>query len=159
MKKLRTPEESRIVGNFGEYALAYYLSKKGINVIRADTVFFDLIVKDKKGIIFPRDEIIGVSVKLRDRSFTTPSCTIQHEDFEQISDYGSKWNIKPYFCHMIIYSDKEDGRVLQGFIFSQDTIKKYFSEKKREFAVSFSKLRDDIGKEFIQDKNYFRWKL
>jgi hypothetical protein len=53
----KTPEENRIVGDFGEYALAYFLTKKGIHIFRADTVFFDLIAKDPSDKLFPKKKI------------------------------------------------------------------------------------------------------
>ena len=156
---MATPEESRLVGDFGEYALAYFLTKKGIHVMRADTVFFDIIVKDPKGIIFKKNKITGISVKIRDRTQSTSTCTIPHTDFTRIKEYGKKWNIEPWMCHMIVFTDKEKKRILEGFLFSYKDAEKFFAQGKRKYAISFSLLRKEIGKKFVRDKNYFKWFL
>ena len=152
----KTPEESRIVGNFGEYVLAFYLAKKGINVIRADTHFFDLIVKDTSGRVFKKNDIIGISVKFRDRTLTTSTCTIPYKEFESVVKFGKKWKFEPYFCHIIV-SREEDQGILEGFIFSRKSAKKYFAKRKRQHAISFSKLRAD--RSLTQSNRYFKWNL
>jgi|SRR3989344_2985539 len=155
-----TEEENRIVGDFGEYALAYYLTKKGVHVIRVDTVFFDLIMKDpNQEISNIPNKIIGISVKTRDRSNTTPSCTIQIKDYNKIEQFGEKWNIQPWIGIIIISKNNEKNRVLEGFMFNYSKAKDYFSKGKRENAVSISKLRKDVDNYFIKTKNYFKWVL
>jgi hypothetical protein len=153
----RTPENSRIVGNFGEYALAFFLTKKRINVMRVDTVFFDLIAHDDSGKIFPKDTNVGISVKMRD----TVGGTIPHTDFEKIKDYAKKWNIVPYMCHIQVHEEKEQ-KILEGYIFCAYDAEKFFNGTKRSYAISFSKLRKytyaDENSEFRKN-NYFKWIL
>ena len=156
---MATEEENRLVGHFGEFALAFFLTKKGINVMVPDTVFFDIIAKDSKGLVFSKNKITGISVKIRDRTQSTGSCTIPIKDFPKIKSFGIKWNIDPWICHMIVFTDKEKRRVLEGFIFPYKDAKIYFSKGKRKYAVSFSLLRRKIGKKFIKEKNYLKWYL
>jgi hypothetical protein len=158
MSMARISEESNIVGNFGEYVTAFYLVKLGINVLRADTVCFDLFVTDSKGIIFPKNETCGISVKARDRSNTTKSCTIERKDFPKIESHAKKWRIHPWICHIIIFK-KNGQRILEGFIFTWREAKKYFSGRKRKYAISFSRLREEIDGRFAGTKRYFKWCL
>jgi len=157
-KKSRLEEESRLVGDFGELALAFYLTKLGIHVIRADTVFFDLIVKDKRKIIFKNDKLVGISVKIRDRTSTTPSCTIQLKEYNRIKSFGEKWGLEPWICFIIVYK-KDNKRILEGFLFPYEKAKDYMAHGKRKYAISFSKLRQAHENGFIKEKEYFKWTL
>jgi hypothetical protein len=158
MKETRISEASRIVGNFGEMALAFYLTKKRIHVMNVNTVFFDLMARDKGKHVFNTDKIVGISVKLRDRSETTPSCTIVINDFERIKEFARKWNVEPWFCLSIVCRKKEQ-KTLEGFIFSCASALKYFSRGKRKHAISFSRLRKarEIGE--IDGNKCFKWIL
>jgi len=60
---------------------------------------------------------------------------------------------------MIVFTDEKEHRVLEGFLFSYKDAVEFFSKGKRKYAISFSKLRKEIGKKFIQEKNYFKWYL
>ena len=61
----RIGSEAMLSGDFGESFIAYLLSKEGIEVARASTVGFDLFAIDADGEIFPKDKIVGISVKAR----------------------------------------------------------------------------------------------
>lgn len=154
----RISEASRIVGDFGEMALAYYLTKKKIHVMRVNTVFFDLMVKDRSKHVFDTDKIVGLSVKLRDRSETTSTCTIQIKEFESIKNFAQKWNVEPWFCLSIVYR-KKDQRMLEGFIFSCKSAPKYFADGKRVFAISFSRLRHARDSGELSANRCFKWIL
>jgi hypothetical protein len=156
LKKERLEEESRLVGDFGELVLAFYLTKLGINVIRADTVFFDLIAKDKNRIIFKNGNLVGISIKIRDRSVTTPSCTIQLKEYEKIKSFGEKWGLEPWICFIIVFR-KEGKRILQGFLFPYEDGRGYMSHKKRKNAISFSKLREATRNGKIKENEFFEW--
>lgn len=155
---MRIVEEPKIVGDFGEFVTAYYLTKLGINVLRADTVCFDLFITDSRGVVFPKKATCGISVKIRDRSNTTRSCTIVRSDLPQIESYAKKWGIEPWLCHLII-SKKGGQRTLEGFLFPLSEAPKFLGEGKRKFAISFSKLRKEIKGSFAGTKRYFKWEL
>ncbi len=158
MKSGRIEEESRLVGDFGELALAFYLTKLGINVIRANTVFFDLIVKDKNKIIFKNGNSVGISVKTRDRSNTTSTCTIPLAEYEKIKSFGGKWNLEPWICYIIVFR-KNNKRMLQGFLFPYERAIDYMAHGKREYAISFSKLRQAHDEGKIKEKEFLEWIL
>lgn len=155
---MRIVEEPKIVGDFGEFVTAYYLTKLGINVLRADTVCFDLFATDSRGVVFPKKATCGISVKIRDRSNTTPACTIVRKDFPKIKSHAKKWQIDPWICHLIV-SKRENQKILEGFLLPVSEAQKYFAEGKRQFAISFSKLRKEINGKFAGTKRYFKWVL
>lgn len=149
-----TSEESRIVGDFGEGVLAYFLTKKGLNVIRADTVFFDLIVRDPYGKLFQKDKIIGISVKIRSSGGTIPF----DKDFKKLKKCTKKWNVVPYICFMRIIERKGGNKKLEAFLFEANNARNYLGGTKRKLAISFSKLKKDNEK-FKEGENYFIWDL
>lgn len=156
--KIKLPEESRIAGVFGESATAFHLIKKGIHVMNVDTVFFDVMVKDPARKMFNTKNIVGISVKIRDRSSTTPSCTVQIKEFPKIQLFSDKWNVDPWFCFIIIFKEKGK-KILEGFLFSSEDAKKYMAEGKREYAISFSKLRKARDCKELSGNNCFTWRL
>lgn len=83
-----------VSGEFGEALLAYYLVKKGLHVIFARTVGFDLLVHDKKGTIFNKGTTLAISVKSRkSKSF---SMNLE-KDIEKLGKQCKIWGFKPYF--------------------------------------------------------------
>lgn len=152
------PEESRIVGIFGESVTSFYLIKKGVHVMNADTVFFDVMAKDPKKTVFKTNKIVGISVKLRDRTTTTSSCTIQISEYPKVQSFAKKWQVDPWFCFIIVFK-KKNNKILEGFLFSAKDAKKYMSEGRRQYAISFSKLRKARDNNKLSEQNYFKWVL
>ena len=62
---LRIGSDALLSGEFGESFVAYLLSKNDIEVVKVNTVGFDLFAIDSAEKIFPRNEIVGISVKTR----------------------------------------------------------------------------------------------
>ena len=155
--KVRLSEENRIVGVFGESLVAFQLIKRGVHVLLVDTVFFDLIVKDGSGRTFSKEKNVGISVKFRDRRFTTPSCSVVVEDSSEIESFAEKWNVVPWFCLIICSVDKDGKDCLEGFLFSAQDAHRYMVDKGRKNAVSFSKLRKAKNDGVITSHHYFCW--
>ena len=84
-----------VSGDFGELLLAYYFVKKKLHVIIAQSVGFDLLVKDKKGVILPKNKLIGISVKTRQQK----SYSIDlRSDRIKLKKASKIWKFIPYFC-------------------------------------------------------------
>ena len=154
----KTLEETGIVGQFGELATAYYLSKLGISVLKADTICFDLFARDSDGVLFPKGRTVGLSVKIRDRSNTTPTCTIERPDFPDIKSHARKWDVEAWIAHLIV-SKSRGSRILEGFLIPAREARKYFAGGARPYAISFSSLRKDIDGRFAGTGRYFKWHL
>ena len=156
--KVWTEEENRISGIFGESATAFFLSKRGVNVLLVDTVFFDVIAREKSAKIFNTTKKVGISVKFRDRRYTTSSCTVAIKDFPKIKEMSEKWDVIPWFCYLIAFKNKQE-EVLEGFLFSAEDAIKYMATEKQKYAISFAKLRQARKDNQISKECYFRWQL
>ena len=84
-----------ITSDFGEALVGYYLVKKDLFVVRANTEGCDLFVLDKKGIVFKnrknKNRMIGIEVKTRQSN--SPSFKF---DGWNLSYSSKKWNFEPY---------------------------------------------------------------
>ena len=156
--KTWTEEENRISGIFGESATAFFLSKKGANVLLVDTVFFDIIARDKSSRIFNTTRKVGISVKFRDRRYTTRSCTVSIKDFPKIREMAEKWDVEPWFCYVIV-AMRNNEEFLEGFLFSAKDASQYMATEKQEYAISFAKLRKAREEKRITKECYFCWHL
>lgn len=128
--------QAMLSGDFGESFVAYLLSKEGINVVRASTVGFDLFVIDRKGKFFPKNKIIGISVKAR--------ISKSHNKFVPTIPVGSSkinssmkiWGIDSFIALVIGSKDKK----FDVFLVPFSLIKKLGGGLKRSDVVSVSKI-------------------
>jgi len=87
-------EDIMVSGEFGEALLAYYFVKKKLHIIMARSVGFDLIAKDTKGKIFPKNKQIAISVKSRQ----SESFSIRlDDDIKKLKNQSKIWKLEPYF--------------------------------------------------------------
>lgn len=86
--------DTMVSGKFGELLIAYYFVKQKLHVILANSVGFDLVVKDRKGKFFIKDRLIGINVKARQ----SKSISLDLEkDISKLKKASRIWNFLPYF--------------------------------------------------------------
>jgi len=132
----RVGSEAMLSGDFGESFIAYLLSKEGIEVVRASTVGFDLFAIDSNGAIFPKDKIVGISVKARISKL--------HKNYKPTIPVGSEkieasmktWHVPAWIG--IVVGSKE--RKLEAFIFPYEELKKLHGTAVRPDVVAVSQL-------------------
>jgi hypothetical protein len=133
----RIGSEAMLSGEFGESFIAYLLSKEGIDVVRANTVGFDLFAIDTNGKILPKDKIIGISVKARISKL--------HKSFKPTIPIGSAkvlssmrtWHVDAWIAIVIGSKEKEK---LTAFIFPFEDLSKLSGKAMREDVVAVSEL-------------------
>jgi len=83
-------------GNFYELLVAFSLVKKDLQVIRADSVAFDLLVVDEKNKVFKHNNI-GISVKGRESkdNFSMPFKELK---IPALNKQCKIWNFEPYYA-------------------------------------------------------------
>jgi hypothetical protein len=145
---LNVGSESGISGDYGESFIAYLLSKKGVNVVRAKTVGFDLFAIDKIGHILPKDKLIGISVKMRaSRSNKNYLPTIPMGS-TNIIKASRTWNVIPYIG--IVVGNKDGSISASVFPFAE--MHNLKGRAKRKDVVAFSAI-NKLG------SKYFRFNL
>jgi Holliday junction resolvase len=128
--------ESGISGEYGENFIAYLLSKKGVNVVRAKTVGFDLFAIDKVGYTLPKDKLIGISVKMR--------ASRSHKKYVPTIPMGSPniikasitWNAIPYIGIVIGHKDGS----ISAYVFPFDEMHNLKGRAKRKDVVAVSTI-------------------
>lgn len=123
-------------GDFGESFIAYLLAKKGIHVVRAGTVGFDLFAIDKTGKLLPKDKLVGISAKAR--------ISESHDKFVPTIPVGSTkmelsskiWNAEPYLG--IVAGSKNNQ--LAAFLVPLKDLSKLRGKATREDVVAVSEL-------------------
>ncbi len=124
-------------GDFGESFVAYLLSKKGVDVVRASTVGFDLFAIDPVGGIFPKNKIVGISVKTRiskTHNKFVPTIPIGES---KIRSSMKRWRIEGY-VGLVVRSQEEKSFAV--FLFPIKNLKKLSGRAKRKDVVAVSKL-------------------
>lgn len=135
----RIGSEAILSGDFGESFVAYLLSKEGIDVVRANTVGFDLFAIDSKGKIFPKKKIVGISVKARisksSKSFK-PTIPVGSR---KISAAKKTWNTEAWVGIVIGGKDKK----FDVFVFPFKELSKLRGKAKRKDVVAVSELHNN----------------
>ena len=132
----RIGSEAMVTGDFGESFIAYLLSKEGIEVARASIVGFDLFVIDSKGTIFPKDKIVGISVKAR--------ISKKHKNFVPTISMGSKkiedsmriWHVPAWIG--VVVGSKE--MKLEAYVFPYEELKNLRSRAGTSDVLAVSQL-------------------
>jgi hypothetical protein len=123
-------------GDFGESFIAYLLSKKGIAVVRARTIGFDLLAIDNTGRLLPKKRIVGISVKTRvSRSHKKYVPTIPIGSVE-IKKSMKIWNIQA-FIGIVVGSM---GNRIDAFVFPFNDIPNLRGNSRRNDVVAVSEL-------------------
>lgn len=118
-------------GDFGESFITYLLSKKGVNVVRARNIGFDLFAIDSRGKIFQKNKIIGISVKARiSKTYKKFVPTIPIGS-KQIKNSMKAWKTDAWIG--IVVGNKDGS--LRAFVFPFKNLK-YLSNGKDAVAVS-----------------------
>lgn len=90
------------LGNFGEILLTWHLrSKFKINVAIVKGKGIDLLCKDNEGMLLPKNQNIGISVKTRARKKENNLESVNIE-WEKIKSACSSWGAIPYFSYIRI---------------------------------------------------------
>jgi hypothetical protein len=94
----KSSRHSKIVGDFGEGLLLYWLSKYGFECARVDHTGIDLIARNHH-----RGEVMGISVKSRTRSQGTEKefVKIPGGDFAKFKAACEAFNCKPYVAVVV----------------------------------------------------------
>ena len=103
---------------------------------RASTVGFDLFVIDAKGIIFPKEKIVGISVKAR--------ISKTHKNYKPTIPVGSekieasmrRWHV-PAWVGIVVGSRE---RRLEAFVFPFEELEKLRGTAVRQDVVAVSQL-------------------
>ncbi|MCW3985145.1 MAG: hypothetical protein NWE91_01880 [Candidatus Bathyarchaeota archaeon] len=138
----RIGSQAMLSGEFGESFIAYLLSKEDVDVVRASTVGIDLFAIDSLGKIFPKREIVGISVKAR--------ISKQHKNFKPTIPIGSKkvlaaektWGIAAWIGIVVGSKDK----TLAAFVFPFKDLPALRGKAVREDVVAVSELYKDTTK-------------
>ncbi|MCP8323475.1 MAG: hypothetical protein L6N96_04795 [Candidatus Methylarchaceae archaeon HK02M2] len=137
--KSRIKSKAIVTGKFGESYVSYLLSEKGIEVTKANTVGFDLFAIDSIGEIFPKREIVGISVKTRISKKTGSYKPTIALNPEKIARSAKRLNIDPWVA--IVVGSKDEGPT--AFIFPIEDLSKLRGNAKREDVVAVSELYDN----------------
>lgn len=128
--------QAMLSGDFGESFVAYLLSKEEINVVRASTVGFDLFAVDKKGKFFPKNKIIGISVKARISKSHDKFVPTIPVGFSKISSSMKIWGIDSFIALVIGSKDKK----FDVFLIPFGLIKKLGGGLKRSDFIAVSQI-------------------
>lgn len=131
--------EAILSADFGESFIAYLLSKEGIDVVRANSVGFDLIAIDSDGKIFPKKRYICISVKTRvSKSSNKPRPTIPVGS-EKLLKASRIWNADPWVGIVVgnVYGKAWN---LEAFIFPLEDLSRLQGTSKRRDVVAVSEL-------------------
>ncbi|MCW1295283.1 MAG: hypothetical protein QXD02_04540 [Candidatus Parvarchaeum sp.] len=139
MKNKHVAEEAIVTGDFGEAAVALALSKKGIMVLRSQTIGIDLLAIDNSKAVFPTDRLIGISVKTR--LTESPSLNVE-KDIKKLKRIAREWKFDPWFAFL-------DAENLYIFPINETKNKEVLTNSG---AISFSKLNNKT------DVLHFKWK-
>lgn len=112
----------KIIGDFGEGLVMYWLSKHGFECARVDHTGIDLIANNPH-----TKEVMGISVKSRTRleGTATECVTIRGGDFNKVDAACAAFHCSPYFAIVV---DAED--CIKVFITSKSHLFELFKKKK-----------------------------
>jgi len=155
-----TPESAassrhkKIVGDFGEHLILYWLSKHGYECARIDHVGIDLIA------VHPNSgERLGVSVKSRNKK-TSVNVIENHGDLDKIRSACKAFGCEPYVAVVVDVDENRENK-MYGFLTSLE----YFLEKHpsntKAWSISAKMLKsyrtDPEVKMFECDYQNIRW--
>lgn len=123
-------------GDFGESFIAYLLAKKGIHVVRASTVGFDLFAIDKIGNLLPKDKLVGISAKARISEAHVKFVPTIPVGSTQIESSSKIWNAEPYLGVVIGSKDNQ----LTAFLVPLKDLPQLRGRATREDIVAVSEL-------------------
>ena len=143
--------KSKFLGDIGEYLLTWHLrSKFGVNASLIKSEGIDLLCRDEEGTIFPKGELIAISVKTRERRKDLASKYV-NSDWEKIERASGNWKAKPYFAYVRIVP--ENGHI---------TLFLLPVSKARSYSKNFSVAKAEKDKSNVlfkmQFENYQRLK-
>jgi hypothetical protein len=95
---VKSTRHSKIVGDFGEHLILYWLSKHGFECARIDHVGVDLIARNPK-----TKELMGISVKSRTRTEgkEKDSLNIPKGNFDKAKKACEAFGCVPYFAIVV----------------------------------------------------------
>jgi len=116
MKVSKSSRHAKIVGDFGEALVLYWLSKYGYECARIDHTGIDLIARNPS-----KKELMGISVKSRTRTEGTESdvVNIPIDNFEKAKNACIAFGCVPYFAIVV-----DAGEIIRGYILSMDHLLK-----------------------------------
>jgi Holliday junction resolvase-like predicted endonuclease len=119
-KVRKSSRHSKIVGDFGESLVLYWLSKHGFECAKVDHTGIDLIANNRF-----THEVMGISVKSRTRleGTETDTVNIPADDFKKIDDACRAFMCKPYIA--VVVDAKDTIRV---FIVSKEHLLALYPE-------------------------------
>jgi hypothetical protein len=116
MKVSKSSRHAKIVGDFGEALVQYWLSKYGYECARVDHTGIDLIARNPN-----KEEVMGISVKSRTRTEGTENevVNISVDNFEKAKIACRAFGCIPYFAIVV-----DAGERIRGYILSMDHLLK-----------------------------------
>lgn len=142
MKMSKSSRHSKIVGDFGEALVLYWLSKYGAECARVDHTGIDLIAKMPNG-----KRPLGISVKSRTRSqgMEHDTVNISIDNFEKAQTACLAFGCIPYFAIVI-----DAGNIVRCFLLS---MKHLFRVSPPIKKVLYWKMKDEDINRYKNDKN------
>jgi len=122
-------------GDFGESFIAHLLAKKGVYVVRASTVGFDLFAIDSKGGLLPKNKMIGISVKARIAQSHRAFAPTIPMGSEKIKSAMKTWRVGAYMGVVIGSEGKMD-----AFLVPFRSLGKLRGKAKRADVLAASEL-------------------
>jgi hypothetical protein len=116
MKVSKSSRHAKIVGDFGEALVQYWLSKYGYECARVDHTGIDLIARNPN-----KEEVMGISVKSRTRTEGTEHevVNISVDNFEKAKIACRAFGCIPYFAIVV-----DAGEIIRGFVLSMEHLLK-----------------------------------
>ncbi|MGN6554031.1 MAG: hypothetical protein ACTHLW_09950 [Verrucomicrobiota bacterium] len=98
MNITKSSRHSKIVGDFGEMLVLYWLSKHGFECASVDHTGIDLIARHPR-----KEEVMGISVKSRTRTAGTENeyVIVKRGDFEKAKAACDAFGCEPYFAIVV----------------------------------------------------------
>ncbi len=144
----KSKRHSKILGDFGEMIIMYWLSKRNYEPVLVDYTGIDIVSYSKS-----KDERIGVSVKSRTRKKGTEEekITVPSKNVPKIKHACNYFDCKPYFGCVI---DKNFPQIINIYLIPLKDILKIneFEEEKKSLYIRF---KDDNVKQYKELKESF----
>lgn len=155
MKIEKSTRHSKIIGDFAENLILYWLSKHGFECARIDHTGIDLIAR-KKDCSKP----FGISVKSRSRKEGQESeyVTIPNDNFKKIDEACEAFGCEPYFAIVIDAAD-----TIRAYILSKELLLHHHPMRERASGWKMDKkwldtyAKDDRIIKFELKHNIVRW--
>ena len=100
---------SKLLGDFGEYLLAWFLrSKFAIETSLVKSEGIDILCRDNKGVLLPEKAIVAISVRTRERNDSNSRKPVD-ADWSAMEKASDAWGAIAYFAHVLVYP--KDGSI------------------------------------------------